>query len=200
MGKKKNLASDEVENRQGDEIEDLKEWIGEAEEGKAGDQPQVLAELREERDELMDRLLRKQAEFENYRKRVLREKTETRLSAQEEILKEILSILDSCEMGLQSFPDSASEEDPRMEAYRQGYELLWKSLQALLARFGVTPVPGPGQPFDPAFHEAVLREENSDFEDGHVIEEFRRGYLFQGRLLRPSQVRVAVHPEEATSN
>jgi len=184
------------------EIEDIQPETEEKEdepEAAKTEIPDQLSELTRERKELWDQLLRKQAEFDNYRKRVVREKMEARLSSQEEVLKEILPLLDSCEMGLESLKE-AIEEDERLAAYYEGYQLFLKSLETLLTRFGVTPVPGPGESFDPAHHEAVLREESTDFEDGQIIDEFRKGYLYQGRLLRASQVRVAVKPEETTSN
>ncbi len=199
MGKKKKRADHQPNPF---EIEDIQPESGkrqEETEAPQGETANQLTALTQERDDLWDQLLRKQAEFENYRKRMVREKMEARLSSQEEVLKEILPLVDSCEMGLESI-EEASEEDARLQAYHEGYQLFLKSLETLLTRFGVTPVPGPGKPFDPAHHEAVLREESADFEDGQIIDELRKGYLCQGRLLRPSQVRVAVKPEETPSN
>ena len=184
------------------EIEDIQPKSEETQnehEAAETETPDPLTELTREKNDLWDQLLRKQAEFDNYRKRVVRDKMEARLSSQEEVLKEILPLLDSCEMGLESIK-KAIEEDERLAVYYEGYQLFLKSLETLLTRFGVTAVPGPGETFDPAHHEAVLREESTDFEDGQIIDEFRRGYLYQGRLLRASQVRVAVKPEETTSN
>lgn len=150
--------------------------------------------LRKERDEFYDSLLRKQAEFENYRRRVNKERADLRSAAQAEVLEELLPVLDSCEKGL----GAMDQADPRgeLDAFREGFELLLKGLRGVLERFGVEPVPGVGSDFDPMVHEAVLRENTTKNRDGEVLEEYRKGYRLGDRLLRPSQVRVAVHQEE----
>lgn len=155
----------------------------------------TIDQLGRERDEYYDSLLRKQAEFENYRKRVNREKQENRLSAQAEVLSDLLQVIDSCEKGLQGLPDSNG--DPTLSAYREGFDLLLSSLRGLLAKYNVTEVPSEGHPFDPNLHEAVVRENVTEGEDGQVLEEFRKGYRIGDRLLRPAQVRVAVKVEES---
>jgi molecular chaperone GrpE len=181
------------------EIEDIQP-AGQTSQVGDADASAELATLAQERDGLLDQLLRKQAEFENYRKRMVRERMDARLAAQEEVLKEVLPVLDACERGLQSFDAAGDDDASRLETFHEGYELLLKSLLNLLARFGVTPVPGAGEPFDPAHHEAVQRVVTTDLEDSRVLDEFRKGYLFQGRLLRPSQVRVTAKPEGASSD
>jgi molecular chaperone GrpE len=154
---------------------------GEAEESRAAE----LEKLQRERDEHYDRLLRKTAEFENYRKRVEKERREAARYAASDLLEELLPIIDNFERALQA--DVAA--DP--EAYRKGVELINKQLLDLLARRGVTAIDAVGQDFDPRFHQAITHEESPGHRDGEVIEEVRRGYMQGDRLLRPAMVKVA---------
>jgi molecular chaperone GrpE len=150
--------------------------------------------LRKEKEEQHDLLLRKQAEFENYRKRVAKEKDELRLTAQARVLEELLPVLDAFEKGLHSL--KAAPGDSEVEAYREGYELMFKEVQSLLRKFAVIEIPGVGELFDPNVHEAVVREVTTGYKEGEILDEYRKGYTIKGRLLRPSQVKVAVHPAE----
>ncbi len=153
-----------------------------------------LETLRKQLDETENLLLRKQAEFENYRKRIRKEREEQRLAAQAEVFEELLPALDALEVGLDSLKEAP--EDSHLEAYRQGYELMLQEIRSVLDKFGVAEIPGPGSPFDPNIHEALLREVTPDHEDGTVLDQFRKGYKILHRLLRPAQVRVAVQPDE----
>jgi len=150
--------------------------------------------LRKEKEEHLDLLLRKQAEFENYRKRVAKEKEQLRLTAQASVLEELLPVLDALEKGLHSLP--AAPGDSELEAYREGYELMFKEVQSVLRKFAVIEIPGVGEPFDPNIHEAVVREVTTGYKEGEILDEYRKGYKLKDRLLRPSQVKVAVHPAE----
>ena len=150
----------------------------------------TLESVRKERDEYYDLLLRKQAEFENFRKRTLKDREEARLAALTEISKELLPVIDAAEKGLASLEDAPS--DPRLQTYREGYLLLIKNLRAVLEKFGVTELPSVGEKFDPSVHEAVATEMTDEREEGHILEEFRKGYLISNRLLRPAQVKVAM--------
>ena len=154
----------------------------------------ALEVLRKERDETEDLLLRKQAEFENYRKRVRKEREEQRLVAQAEVFEELLPTLDALEKGLDSLREAP--EDSQLDTYRQGYALMLQEIRRVLDKFGVTEIPALGSLFDPNIHEAVLREVTPDHKDGKILDEFRKGYKIQHRLLRPAQVRVAVQPDE----
>jgi molecular chaperone GrpE len=149
----------------------------------AGDE--AAAGLERERDEYKDLLLRKIAEFDNYRKRVERDRREMAKHAASEILEGLLPILDDFERAL----DASGGASP--EAYRQGVELIYKQLADFLAKRGVTPIQAVGVPFDPHVHEAVTYEERPGHEDGEVVEEIRRGYRHGDRLLRPAMVKVA---------
>ena len=152
----------------------------------------TLERLESERDEYYDLLLRTKAEFENYRKRMDKEKADLRMESQSAPIHELLPILDACEKGLETLSDASI--DPQLQPYYEGYKLLLTQLKSVLARFEVEVIPGVGTQFDPNVHEAVLREFTTDHEDGAIVDEYRRGYTIRGRLLRASQVKVAMHP------
>ena len=146
-----------------------------------------LEKVKAERDTLLDRLARSQAEFENARKRAAREQQEFRDYASADVIKALLPIFDSFERALQA-PAAQSSE------FRNGIELIYKQLQDTLARLGVRPVPAKGELFDPHVHEAIEMVETTDVPDHQVIEELQRGYKLKERLLRPAMVRVAKEP------
>ena len=139
-----------------------------------------------ERDEFRDLLLRKTAEFDNYRKRVERERQAADRSAAAGLITELLPLIDDLERALAAEAGSGAAE-----AYRTGVELIRKQLLDVLARRGVAPLDTAGQQFDPHFHEAVAHEESADHAAGEIIGEVRRGYVMGERLLRPAMVRVA---------
>lgn len=147
--------------------------------------------LLEETKTLHDQLLRRQAEFQNFRKRMEREQQEFRQSAQAGLVTELLPVLDAFELALSHVPEDADDE------YHKGIELIHKRLFDTLAAAGLEPVQAVGQAFDPLFHHAVERVESSDHPDHQILAEMQRGYLFKQRLLRPALVRVAVHPGPA---
>jgi molecular chaperone GrpE len=147
--------------------------------------PDDLADARRERDEYYDRLLRKTAEFDNYRKRVERERREMAQAVAGDVLESLLPVVDDFERALQA------EIGADAAAYRKGVELIYRQLQDLLARRGVTPIEAVGRPFDPRFHQAITYEASPGRADGEVAEEVRRGYTHGERLLRPAMVKVA---------
>ena len=144
-----------------------------------------IATLTRERDEHYDRLLRKTAEFENYRRRVERERREQADQAVVAILEDLLSVLDDFDLALKvEAGDGAS-------SYRKGIELIHGKLNDVLRKAGVSPFDSVGQDFDPNVHQAVLHEESPGHRDGEVVMELRRGYKMGDRLLRPAMVKVA---------
>lgn len=153
-----------------------------------------LAAAKTEVAEWQDRFLRKAAEFENYRKRIEKEKIDSMMLAKSSVLLELLPIADACERALRSMGEAANTPDS-LDQYQEGVELLYKQLLDALARTGAVPIETERKKFDPRLHEALSREENADFEEDTVIRELRRGYLFKDKLLRPAQVVVAVHPQ-----
>jgi len=144
--------------------------------------------------EWQDRFLRKAAEFENYRKRVDKEKTELRIQSQSSILTEMLPVVDACERALKFFENGQDGTDA-LQQYREGVELLYRQVLDSFGRTGAVPIESEGKPFDPHLHEALSREETTEFEEGVVSRELRRGYMFKDKLLRPAQVIVAVPPQ-----
>ena len=145
-----------------------------------------LEKLRAERDSLLDRLARAQAEFENARRRASKEQQEFRDYAAADSIKPLLPVLDSFERALQVKSEPGD--------FRSGVELIYKQLQDALAKIGVRAIPAKGEPFDPHVHEAIEMVETSDAADHEVLEELQRGYKFKDRLLRPAMVKVAKNP------
>lgn len=145
-----------------------------------------VEEIQRQRDEYYDLLLRKTAEFENYRKRVDRDRHNVSEAAAADLLADLLPLVDDLERAL-----SAETGAEGSEAYRRGVELIHKQLLELLRKRGVRPIEALGADFDPYYHQAVVHEAAEGRRDGEVIEEFRRGYMLGDRLLRPSMVKVA---------
>jgi molecular chaperone GrpE len=142
-----------------------------------------LERVKSERDALLDRLARAQAEFENARRRAAKEQQEYRDFAITDAIKTLLPVIDSFERALQVKSESKD--------FRSGIELIYKQLQDALAKLGVRVIPAKGEPFDPHYHEAIEMVETEDAPDHQVIEELQRGYKLKDRLLRPAMVKVA---------
>ena len=154
------------------------------------DPAELLAErdrLQAEVADLQDRLLRRQAEFENFRRRNERDRSDFLQYAGMEIVREILPILDDFER--------ARKTECSDESYRKGIELIYQRLVDTLTKIGLEPIEvGAGTEFDPNLHQAVVRLETEEAADNTILEEFQRGYNFKGKLLRPAMVKVAVKP------
>lgn len=144
--------------------------------------------LQEERCFFYEQLLRKQAEFENFRKRMERERQDLHHYASMEVVREMLPVLDGLERALASDPAGNGE-------FHTGVQLIARQLYDTLVRFGLEPVAARGKKFDPHVHQAVEMVETTEHEDQTVLEEWQRGYLFKNRLLRPAMVKVAVRRE-----
>ena len=149
-------------------------------------EPEGIPEPAAERDEYRDLLLRKTAEFDNYRRRVDRERSEFARTAAVDLIRELLPLVDDLERALAAPADTGDAE-----TYRAGVELIHRQLLDLLRKRDVTPIAAAGAQFDPHVHEAVVHEASDDHPDGEVIEELRRGYRLGSRLLRPAMVKVA---------
>ena len=147
-------------------------------------------QLKSERDQLVDRLARLQAEFENARKRGERERLEFRDYATGNVVEQFLPVLDNFELALKSGGTA--------EQLRSGVELIVKQMEEVLSKLQVTSVSTVGSEFDPRHHEALGSVERLDLPDQHVAEEIRRGYRLRERLLRPALVRVASNPKQAS--
>ncbi len=143
--------------------------------------------VRGERDDYRDRLLRTTADFDNYRKRVERERRELADFASTELIKDLLPLVDDLERAMAAAPGA----DVSLGAYRTGVELIHRQLLELLRKRGVTPIESLGQDFDPHVHQAVATEVSEAHREGEVTAELRRGYKIGDRLLRPAMVKVA---------
>ena len=143
-----------------------------------------IVELRKERDSLQDRLLRQAAEFDNYRKRVERERRDSAQFAAVDFVQDLLPVIDDFERALQI-------DAPGAESYRQGLEIIHRALMDMLRKRGVTPIEAVGTEFDPQIHQAVAYDEAPDRRDGEVMEQFTRGYRLGDKLIRPAMVKVA---------
>ena len=151
----------------------------------AADAPSA-SEAERQRDEYYDLLLRKTAEFDNFRKRTERDRQTLADAAAADLLGELLALVDNLERALQ-----VDAGDDSTGAYRRGVELIHKQLLDVLAKRGVRPIEALGADFDPYYHQAVSHEAAEGRREGEVIEEFRRGYMLNDRLLRPAMVKVA---------
>jgi molecular chaperone GrpE len=155
---------------------------GAAQEALAGGQTEI-DQLKGERDQLLDRLARMQAEFENARRRAEREKVEFRDHVTGSVVEQFLPVLDNFELALKSTGSA--------EQLRSGVNLIMKQMEEILQKMQVSAIPALGESFDPRVHEALGAVERDDIPDQHVAEEIRRGYKIRERLLRPALVRVA---------
>lgn len=175
------VSSDGRENPAGDE-----NLPAETLEGQIAAITAERDQLKAEKDELYDRVLRARAEFENARRRAERDRVEHLQFAAMELVKDILPILDDFERALKV--QTTDNE------YAKGVELIYQRMYDTLKKLGLEPIEAKGKPFDPNLHQAVDRVQTEEADDMTVLDEFQRGYNFRGKLLRPSMVKVAVRP------
>ena len=149
---------------------------------------EALRAILAEKDKYHDLWVRVRADFDNYRKRIEREREEERGRAGSALVRDLLPIADNLERALAGGPSG----DP----FRDGILLVLRQFTDCLGKAGLEPIEALGTPFDPVYHEAVATEPTGRFEPNRVLEEVRKGYLFMGRVLRPSLVRVSVSPRE----
>jgi molecular chaperone GrpE len=151
-----------------------------------------LSKLTSDLDDLRQTLLRRQADFDNYRKRIEKERGEDSKRSTARVIEGLIPVIDSFENAL------AAHREAEYETYRKGFELIYKQLLDNLTRLGAERVDPVGRPFDPHLHQAVDRAETTEHADGTILQVFQPGYVFHGRVLRPAMVRVAVHPNPAS--
>lgn len=176
-----------VENREEPAIDELSAGTAAAEEKQPDPLDQMRIErdgLRVERDELKELLLRRQAEFDNFRKRTEKERSEYLQYAGMEIVREILPVVDDF--------DRAMKVGGGSPEYTKGVEMIHRRMYDTLRKLGLEPIETAGKDFDPHLHQAVERVETKDFPEGTILGEFQRGYHFKGKLLRPAMVQVAM--------
>ena len=151
-----------------------------------------LSKLSSDLDDLRQTLLRRQADFDNYRKRIEKERAEDSNRSTARVIEGLIPVIDSFENAL------AAHREAEYETYRKGFELIYKQLLDNLTRLGAERIDPVGKPFDPHMHQAVDRAETTEHADGTILQVFQPGYVFHGRVLRPAMVRVAVHPNPAS--
>jgi molecular chaperone GrpE len=179
-----------------DDDESLKSEKGDADQpGPQGSLKDLEARYKAkeaEAKETYERLLRVSADFENYKKRASREMEEFRKYANQSLLKEMLSVVDNLELAINSSNDGNNTDKNLIE----GLNLTLNEILRVFEKFNVTPIEAQSKTFDPAYHEAVMREETDDYPENTVISEFQKGYLIHDRLLRPAMVVVAVPKQQ----
>ena len=153
-----------------------------------------VAKLAADLQDLRQTLLRRQADFDNYRKRIEKERAEDSKRHTARVVEALIPIIDGFEHAL------AAHREAEYENYRKGFELIYKQLRDNLAKLGVERIEPLGQPFDPHSHQAMDRTETGEAEDGTILQVYQPGYVFHGRVLRPAMVRVAVHATPASKS
>jgi molecular chaperone GrpE len=151
-----------------------------------------VTKLASDLNELRQTLMRRQADFDNYRKRIEKERAEDAKRHTARVIEGLIPIIDGFEHAL------AAHREAEYENYRKGFELIYKQLVDNVTRLGVERIDPLGKPFDPHLHQAMDRTETATHEDGMILQVFQPGYIFHGRVLRPAMVRVAVHPGGAS--
>ena len=156
-----------------------------ADSGPSADQIQKLVA---EKQDLQNTLVRRQADFENYRKRVEKERQQERHRGAEQLIEQVLPVLDAFDLALSGQSGAASPE------YRKGFEIIRAQLWNALAKQGLQPIEAVGKPFDPHLHHAIENVPTAEQPEGTVVGEMQTGYMFHDRVLRPAMVRVATAP------
>jgi molecular chaperone GrpE len=151
-----------------------------------------VAKLATDLEDLRQTLLRRQADFENYKKRIEKERAEDSKRTTARLIEALIPVIDGFEQAL------AAHREAEYENYRRGFELIRKQLLDNITKLGAERIDPTGRPFDPHLHQAMDRTETSDHDDGTVLQVFQPGYLFHGRVLRPAMVGVAVRPASAS--
>jgi molecular chaperone GrpE len=174
---------------------------GASDEGAIGDPPEggaspasELEKLKAEKDELMQTMIRRQADFENFKKRTERDRIEEGRRGVERMITDLIPVMDAFDRALQG------HDDPAYEEYRKGVTLIRKQLWDAIARHGVQRIEATGKMFDPHQHQAIERLESDEYPDGSVVAVFQDGYLFNGKVLRPAIVRVAVNSSDSADS
>ncbi len=150
--------------------------------------------LKAEKEELLQTMIRRQADFENFRKRTERDRHEEGRRGVERLVLDLIPVLDGFDRAL------LAHDDPAYEEYRKGITLIRKQLWDAIAKHGVQRIEAAGKLFDPHQHQAIERLESEEFPDGFIVAVFQDGYTFHGRVLRPAIVRVAVHPGKSENS
>jgi molecular chaperone GrpE len=194
------LSSDPQEDASQDDLFAPDEAESQPESGETGGGPATaeliatrseLKRVEAENAELKDRLARRQADFENYRKRVERERSETYNRVVADVATKLLPVSDNLKRALETEASVEASESDEFRHFLSGVDLIWKQLNGVLEALGVKPIAAVGEPFDPHVHEAVVTEATDEYEPDTVIQEILAGYRLGDRLIRPALVKVA---------
>ena len=181
LQEKEELTAEACEEQPVEDVSDAEETGAQTVEDAAETQNDVLtAELQEKND----RILRLQADFENFRRRTAKEKEELAAVITQNLLTDLLPLLDNFERAM-------AVEQTDVEAFQKGVEMIFTQLREVMEKHGLEHIDAEGQPFDPNVHQAVMRVENSDVEDGTITQVLQKGYQAKGRVIRPAMVQVA---------
>ena len=187
-GKEQEEASDETVEETEGSSEDKHKESEDKEDKKKHHGKKDKKEKKDPRDEkiadLEDRVKRQMAEFENFRKRTDKEKSQMYDMGAKNVIEKILPVIDNFERGLESVPEGSDK------AFVDGMQMIYKQLSGELEKLGVKPIEAVGQPFDPNFHNAVMQTESEEYESGTVAQELQKGYMYHDTLVRPSMVAV----------
>lgn len=145
-----------------------------------------LATAKEEKEKYIDRLHRLQADFSNYKKRIRKEKEKLEDKVIAEVVEDLLPVIDNFELALESVQDSGEGLE-----ITEGVEMIYNQLQKFLEKKGIKEIDSVGEEFNPDFHEAVMTEENEDYDSGEIIGEMKKGYKLEGKVIRPAMVKIA---------
>lgn len=177
----------EPETRQEEIVEEPQGAAEEiAESGNDAGASAELEKLRAESEEYQQRLLRTQADFDNFRRRTVKEKEELGKYASAKLITELLPVIDNFERAL-----SSAGESTDASSYTKGVEMIFRQLEGVLKAEGLTPMEAEGQPFNPEFHQAIMQVESDEHEEGVVVEVVQKGYLLKDKVLRPAMVKVS---------
>lgn len=166
------------------EVNAAEESVEEADVVEASDQ---VAELERQVDENYQRMLRVQADFDNFRRRTVKEKEDFAKYASAKLVEQLLPLLDNFERALAvAVPDAQGSN-----SFVTGIEMIYRQMAQILEAEGLKPIASVGQPFNPEYHQAIMREEAEDQEEGIILEELQKGYMIKDKVLRPSMVKVS---------
>ncbi|MEF2964749.1 nucleotide exchange factor GrpE [Paenibacillus sp. M1] len=165
---------------------DAQEVVREDAQGAAPEAQAELDKLRAEAEDHKQRLLRAQADFDNFRRRTIKEKEELGKYASAKLITELLPVVDNFERALGS-----ASENAEISSYAKGVEMIFRQLEGVLKAEGLVPMESVGTPFNPEYHQAIMQVESDEYEEGTVVEEVQKGYMLKDKVLRPAMVKVS---------
>lgn len=181
----KTMEEETVEHEEASDIE--KEQPSDSEQDHSeGDVNKEIEELKKQSEENYNRFLRVQADFDNFRRRTVKEKEETAKFASSKVIEQLIPVMDNFERAI-----SAGEENSDNDSMVEGVKMVFKQIEQIFEKEGVEPIPAEGEAFDPNYHQAVMQVESDEHDAGIVVEELQKGYKMKGRVLRPSMVKVS---------